>query len=121
MALQGDDSGAVYLPNRERAHIEDGKLIGYLLNLMHTDGGPKARFFLSHGYRVDRPDVLRADLLTHGYTYTVATTRHTPHGMRYTVSGTLTTLDGRTHLVRTVWQIDTGTDFPRLIMAHPDD
>ncbi len=121
MPSQGNDFGARYLPNHDRAVIEDVKLTGYLLDLTHTDGGSKARFFLAHGYRVDHPDVLRADLLAHGHTYPVAVMRHTPHGMRYTVSGSLMTPDGRTRLVRTVWQVDTGTDFPRLITAHPDD
>lgn len=96
-------------------------MTGYLLDLTHADGGPKARFFLSHGYRVDRPDMLRTDLLAHGRTHSVTVTRPTPHGMRYTVRGLLRTPNGRTRLVRTVWQVDTGTDFPRLITAHPDD
>lgn len=121
MSLPEDAPNTAYLPNRDRALIEDGKLTGYLLDLTHTDGGPKARFFLAYGYRVGHPDVLRADLLAHGRTHPVAATRHTPHGMRYTISGSLMTPDGRTRLVRTVWQVDIGTDFPRLITAHPDD
>jgi len=82
MSPQGDDADAIYLPNRDRAVIEDSKLTGYLLDLMHTDGGLKARFVLSHGYRVNYPNVLRADLLAHGQTHSIAMTRLTPHGMR---------------------------------------
>lgn len=107
------------LPNAVRAVIEDAKLSGYLLDVAHTEGGAKARFFLAHGYRVTAPDVLRADLLLHGQTWPVVATRATPHGLRYTVEGPLTAPDGYTRDIRTVWQVDNGTDFPRLITAHP--
>jgi len=40
----------VKLPNAERALVERGKLVDYLLDLEHADGGPKARFFMAFGF-----------------------------------------------------------------------
>lgn len=45
--------------------------------------------------------------------------KETAYGTRYEVSAYLLTPIG-TLLVRTVWQIDMGTDFPRLITLVPD-
>jgi hypothetical protein len=115
------DATPMNLPDSDRAVIEDAKLTAYLLNPTHDEGGPKAHFFLAHGYRRDQPGTLRAALLAHGRVHPVVGTRLTPHGMRYTISGPLLMPDGQTRVVRTVWQVDIGTDFPRLITAHPDD
>lgn len=38
------------IPNFERAVVEPGKLAGYLLNLNHSKGGSKAKFFLANGF-----------------------------------------------------------------------
>src|SRR3954466_5229515 len=116
-----DAPGPTYLPDADGAFIEDAKLAMYLLDVTHPNGGPKARFFLAHGYQVNDHATLRADLLTHGRTHPVAMIRRTPHGMRYTVDGTLVTPNGLTRQIRTVWQVDTGTDVPRLVTAYPDD
>ena len=39
------------VPNADRAIIAAEKLTGYLLNLSHKRGGPKARLLLGFGYR----------------------------------------------------------------------
>ena len=109
------------LPNAERAIVEDAKLAGYLLDLAHHDGDSKARFFLAHGFRTDWPADLRAALIAHGQAHPVASVRSLPYGMRYAVVGPLTPPDGTTRSLRTVWQVDNGTDFPRLITAYPND
>jgi len=33
------------LPNADRARVEQSKIVEYLLNREHPDGGSKARFF----------------------------------------------------------------------------
>ena len=43
----------------------------------------------------------------------------TPYGPRYHVEGAIETPDGRNPRVRTVWQIDLGSNYPRFITAHP--
>jgi len=42
------------LPNADKAIVERGKLVDYLLNATHPDNGGKAAFFLSLGFSVDR-------------------------------------------------------------------
>jgi hypothetical protein len=46
--------------------------------------------------------------------------KETAYGVRYEVSVNLLTPINRQLLVKIVWQIDTGTDFPRLITLVPD-
>lgn len=46
--------------------------------------------------------------------------RVTDYGMRYEIPMTLPTPIGTPLTVRTIWQIDDGTDFPRLITLYPD-
>ena len=54
-----------------------------------------------------------------GSAHEVATTIETSHGPRYYVDGIIETPDGRNPFVRTVWQVDSGSDYPRLITAYP--
>jgi hypothetical protein len=49
----------------------------------------------------------------------VTRTRETGFGTRYLVEGDLPAPDGRSPLVRSVWQFDYGTVAPRLITAYP--
>jgi hypothetical protein len=50
------------IPNADRAIIAPDKLVGYLLNVSHKRGGPKARLLLGVGYRADNPGALEFDL-----------------------------------------------------------
>ena len=107
------------LPNPERAVIAQEKLTGYLLNTAHKRGGPKARLLELFGYRAadwqQLADALRAQLETE-----VEEVRLTAYGIRYEVRLILQTPRNRPLTVRTVWQVDEGTDFPRLITLYPD-
>jgi len=46
--------------------------------------------------------------------------KETSYGIRYEISASLQTPTGESRLVRTVWQIDKGVNFPRLITLIPD-
>ncbi|MFW6193616.1 MAG: DUF6883 domain-containing protein [Gemmatimonadota bacterium] len=46
-------------------------------------------------------------------------TNPTRHGMKYVVDGELTTPDGRTARIRTVWIAQPGNPRPRLVTAYP--
>ena len=46
--------------------------------------------------------------------------RSSPYGVRYEIRAPLRTPVGRELMVRTIWQIDEGTDVPRLITLFPD-
>lgn len=108
------------LPNSERAVIEPTKLIQYLLNTEHKRGGHKARVLLDFGYHIDSWQQLQSDIRRLHLLAEVEIVRQTPYGTRYEIRAPLETPSGRTLTVRTVWQIDKGTDFPRLITLFPD-
>lgn len=107
------------LPNRERAVIAREKLTDYLLNTAHQRGGAKARLLELFGYSAANwqqlTDDIRAQIETE-----VEAMRLTSYGIRYAVRMTLETPSNRPLTVRTVWQVDEGTDCPRLITLYPD-
>ncbi len=45
--------------------------------------------------------------------------RESSYSGRFEISAPLATPSGRRILFRSIWQIDTGTDFPRLITLYP--
>jgi len=108
------------LPNPEHAVIAPDKLVQYLLNTEHRRGGQKARVLLNFGYHVDSWQRLQSDILYFHLHADVEVIRQTPYGTRYEIRAPLQTPSGRMLTVRTIWQIDEGTDFPRLITLFPD-
>ncbi|MGE0876375.1 MAG: DUF6883 domain-containing protein [Burkholderiales bacterium] len=107
------------IPNAEKAIIVPQKLRDYLLNSAHRRGSTKARLLLACGYRADAWQVLEADLRGQHLTSEFAVARENPYGRRFEISAPLATPSGRRILFRSIWQIDTGTDFPRLITLYP--
>ena len=108
------------IPNSYRAVIEPSKLTEYLLNTEHKRGGTKAKLLLQFGYSPDNWQQLESDIRKFHLTVDVNLIKETTYGTRYEVSANLLTPINRLLLVKTVWQIDTGTDFPRLITLFPD-
>lgn len=108
------------LPNRERAVISPEKISEYLLNIEHKRGGTKARLLARFGYDADNWQRLDADIRLYHLNAEVDVVRLTLYGVRYEIRAPLQTPSGRSLMVRTIWQIDEGTDFPRLITLVPD-
>jgi len=108
------------LPNLENAVIEPSKLTEYLLNVEHKRGGDKARLLIQFGYSRDNWQQLEADIRQYHLNADINVVRETPYGTRYEISQFLQTPTGRPLLVKTAWQIDRGTDCPRLITLVPD-
>ncbi len=108
------------LPNYERAVIASDKLVEYLLNPAHKRGGTKARLLARFGYTVQNWGQLETDIRNYHLDADVAVTRQTSYGMRYEIHAPLQTPSGQALTLRTIWQIDEGTDFPRLITLFPD-
>lgn len=106
------------LPNAELAVVEREKITDYLLNPDHPDNGGKASFFVSLGFSHDDPhrlaDALRKLALTDGATESM----ETKHGKKYIVDGELENPAGKEAWIRSIWIIDAGTDFPRLVTAY---
>jgi hypothetical protein len=107
------------LPNRTLAVIAPDKLTDYLLNLQHKRGGSKARLLAQFGYTVQDWRRLEADI-RRGLKAEVALERPTDYGRRYAIRMTLQTPSGEPLTVRTIWQIDIGTEVPRLLTLYPD-
>ena len=109
----------IKLPNVNKVIVEREKIVDYLLNHEHHIGASKANFFSQFGFSAEKWEVLAEALRVHGQTNEVKRVRETGFGPRYEVEGRLNTPDGRTPLVRSVWQWDKGAVAPRLITAYP--
>lgn len=107
------------VPNAERALIATEKLTGYLLNMSHKRGGPKARLLLGFGYRSDNPQSLESDLRVQHLSLEVTRTHESAFGVVYEIEGPIKTPSGRTVRFCSVWQVNTGTDMPRFITMYP--
>lgn len=107
------------LPNAHLTRIDQEKITDYLLSSTNPRGKAKADFFSSFGFSLSDWEQLAEALRRHATTQAVARVVETTYGPRYHVDGEMDTPDGRNPLLRTVWQIDPGTDYPRFITAHP--
>ena len=107
------------LPKANQARVDESKVTDYLLSAGHPDGSSKARFFERFGFHSFEWTVLSAALVEHGQVNPVANVVETGYGRRYSVDGQIRSPDGRNPTIRTVWIIETGLDFPRLITAYP--
>jgi hypothetical protein len=108
------------LPNRERAIIASDKLTDYLLNVEHKRGGPKARSLAQFGYNLNNWRQLETDIRQYHLEAEVDRVKETVYGIRYEIRAPLQTPSGRPLVIRTIWQIDEGTDYPRLLTLYPD-
>ena len=106
------------LPNAERAVVEIGKLRDYSLNSQHESGKHKARVFKSAlGLTADDAEWLREKILSAAQTLEAVARDDSPFGSNFAVDF-LVEREGRTALVRTLWIVEFGTDFPRLTSCY---
>jgi hypothetical protein len=108
------------LPNAENAIIAELKLTNYLLDETHRRGSSKAKLLVALGYDPQQWQVLAADLRREHATADVIEQRTTIWGTRYEIVGPLTGPAGDTVLFRSIWQIDLGSDCPRLVTMYPE-
>jgi hypothetical protein len=111
------------LPNCNEAHVPREKITAYLLLPGHEDASGKAAFFRACGFRLEEWGTLAGRLRNHAAMHSVSTgPRRDAYGNVYTVDGPLRTPTGEeTDLpVRSVWIIEHGKDFPRLVTAYPN-
>jgi hypothetical protein len=109
------------IPNADFAHFPAEKLTDYLLNVQHSIGGSKARWFLGLGYDATNPMVLEQDLLELVRTSEDYSEKSSPFGTKYVMAGTVTTPGGSKATLTTVWIIESGEDRPRLVTAYPGE
>ncbi len=107
------------LPNLDRASVSEQKVATYLLNPKHPDGAGKATFFIALGFRAEQWEML-AEALKRLTAYNeVSWSVQTEHGWKYVVEGEIETPAGRSVVIRTVWIVDHGQSYPRLVTAYP--
>lgn len=107
------------LPRRDEAFVPQRKITDYLLADTHQQGKPKANFFRRFGFSTAQPEQLAESLREHAQRNPVVRTEPTSHGMLYVIEGELSTPDGRSPLVRSVWIIDDENEAPRFVTAYP--
>ena len=108
------------VPNAQYAWVAPGKITDYLLSTASSHSRGKAGFFSRFGFESDRWEVLADALRSHCVQNDVAEVEETVYGTQYVIVGPIDTPDGRNPVIRTVWQVDHGADYPRFITARPD-
>ena len=107
------------LPNASRAVVPVEKLVDYLLDETHPDGGSKAVFFRRAGFRPEAWGELAAALLLHATENDVASEEETEHGRKFVIEAVIAMPAGQRPLVRSIWVILRGEDTPRFVSAYP--
>lgn len=107
------------LPNARQARVQREKITGYLLAENPESGRGKPGFFARFGFNAENWRELADALKAVAAEYDVVEILETSFGMKYVIDGQIETPDGRDPYVKTVWQIDWGSDRPRLISAYP--
>lgn len=108
------------IPNANKAVIAQEKLCDYLLNPVHRRGGSKAKLLLSMGYTANDWQSLDTELRSRHLAADVDCESLSDYGIRYEIVAPLPDSGGGLVLFRSIWQIDSGTDIPRLITMYPE-
>ena len=99
--------------------IPSEKLSGYLLNVDHPEGGPKAQFFLDRGFGPIPNVWFIQALFHHARPSNLVKEIVTKFGVKYIYEGAMAMPDESSHQVRSVWFKP--PDDPRrfLVTAYP--
>jgi len=93
----------VKLPHLENAYVPEAKIVKYLLNLDHKQGGKdKAAFLMRFGFTIETWEVLAQALLIHADTHEVSSIMTLPDRIHYVVEGEIISPDGRNPQMRSV-------------------
>lgn len=109
------------LPNADNAIIAPEKLRDYLLNCDHRRGGSKAKLLLTMGYQSDQWQQLETDVRQQHLAADVDIVKQNNYGTTYEIAAALKGPSRRDPILfRSIWQIDFGTNLPRLITMYPE-
>jgi hypothetical protein len=107
------------IPFAKQAVIPIEKLVDYLLDVHHPDGGPKARVFAHAGFSAEAPEEFEQALRDQHLTQEARLGKLSPFGTKFENTGRLTGPDGEV-FVTSVWIIRHGETAPRLITVVPE-
>lgn len=99
--------------------IPDAKIGGYLLDMGHAEGGPKAEFFLARGFAREDPRPFIAALLDHGRSDYFSRAAENRFVTKYIYEGAMQMPDGSSHRIRSVWKLVDDGAFMALVTAYP--
>ena len=105
------------LTNCENAFVAKEKLLDYLLDDENSKG--KSIFFHLFGYFKDNFEDLGITLQTLACSGKVTATETTKFGTKFIVDGVVTTPNGRSVYLTSVWIIKNEEDFPRVVTVYP--
>jgi uncharacterized protein DUF6883 len=106
------------LPNSEKAFVDISKLRDYSLNLGHESGRHKARVFRAAlGLTLDDAEWLRDHVLKLARESNAVEVEPSPFGNKYVIDAEVGRNQPAT-IVRMVWIIENGTNFPRLVSYY---
>lgn len=108
------------LPNStEEVEVQSGKLVDYLLNLDHKDGGSKAKFFEQELEICSKDSVfLKAQLIDTLSNASLINARLNQHGMQFEAMLPIKGINGRTAIIKTAWIVRPG-ERASLVTAFP--
>jgi len=99
-------------------HVDQRKVVDYLLSATSVPGAAKNRFFRSLGFAPADWETFRDALADHPLTATLASVDNTsPYGDKRVYHCQITSPNGRDPCIRTVWQ--QSDDTYRLLTAYP--
>ncbi len=107
------------VPHAANVVVEEKKVVSYLLNLDHKEGGPKAKFFLKRGFAAESWETFATALARHAQTQPVTNVESTDFGTKYQVECQLETPDEMNPCILSVWIVEDDLP-PRLVTAHPN-
>jgi len=112
--------GSIFISNPETCRVDETKITNYLMNEAHEEGGPKARFFKSVGFKNPCLEDFKAMLLNHAKVNPIANTVTHEYGTKFVIDCHVKMPNGKMHCIRTVWNDYHDGQAPRLITAHPN-
>ena len=86
-------------------YIEKRKVVEYLLNPDHPDGGSKARLFIKHGFKASEWHNFAKVVKEHALLNPVVSYQENQFGIKYVVEGVIDTPISKKLLIRSVWMI----------------
>jgi hypothetical protein len=89
--------------SRRHLSIDIKKLKGYLLNLLHPDGGSKAKLLMEFGFNSGDYITLKNAILNHAAKNDINKIVTTEFAEKYMVEGHLETPSKRRLIVRSIW------------------
>lgn len=108
------------MPNRDKSYVDDLKITDYLLNPYHKCGSAKEKYFRKYGFSLKDIEVFRSALINHAVNQNVAKQITSEYGEKYVLICEIETPDKRNPCITSIWIINYGEEYPRLISAYPN-